>query len=161
MPSAPADFSAGTISPLASRTCRAHNRSSSLRIRSRKSSFKLAGAGIKPEPLPIDVKVVIIGTRYVYDLLFRYDHDFPKIFKVLADFETDTWVTYTRVGAEKRGLAVVSRGEEVLQTIETDLNIPHNYVLWVEIDGDDAWVGTSKGLGWARGRGYYPGLAEK
>ena len=33
------------------------------------------------------------------------------------------------------------------------MNIPHNYVLWVEIDGKDAWVGTSKGLGWAIGTG--------
>jgi ligand-binding sensor domain-containing protein len=70
---------------------------------------------------------------------------------VLADFASDTWVTYTRVGAERKGLAVISRGTEVVRTIETGLSIPHNYVLWVEIDGDDAWVGTSKGLAWARG----------
>jgi hypothetical protein len=37
-------------------------------------------------------------------------------------------------------------------------SIPHNYVLWVEFDGNDAWVGTSKGLGWALGKGYYQGL---
>jgi predicted ATP-dependent protease len=46
------------------------------------------GAGVlKPEPVPIDVKVVIIGSREIYDLLFRYDTDFAKIFKVLADFD--------------------------------------------------------------------------
>jgi hypothetical protein len=28
----------------------------------------------------------------------------------------------------------------------------------VEFDGDDAWLGTSKGLGHAIGDGYYPGL---
>jgi ligand-binding sensor domain-containing protein len=77
---------------------------------------------------------------------------------VLADFETDTWVTYTRDAETKKGRAVISRGTEILETIETGLNIPHDYVLWVEIDGDDAWIGTSKGLGWARGNGYYPGL---
>ena len=79
---------------------------------------------------------------------------------VLADFATDTWVTYTRDPKEPKGTAVVSRGTEVLGTIETDLNIPHNYVLWVEIDGNDAWVGTSKGLAWAIGPDYYPGLEE-
>jgi len=42
---------------------------------------------LKPEAVPIDVKVVIIGSRDIYDLLFRYDPDFPKIFKVLADFD--------------------------------------------------------------------------
>jgi ligand-binding sensor domain-containing protein len=77
---------------------------------------------------------------------------------VLADFETDTWVTYTREGKGDAGTAVVSRGTEVLQTIPMDVNVPHNYVLWVELDGDDAWVGTSKGLARASGPDYYPGL---
>jgi ligand-binding sensor domain-containing protein len=79
---------------------------------------------------------------------------------VLVDFETDTWVTYTRDLKEARGRAVISRGTEVLKTIEMGLNIPHNYVLWVELDGTDAWVGTSKGLAWASGVTYYPGLQE-
>jgi ligand-binding sensor domain-containing protein len=80
---------------------------------------------------------------------------------VLADFETDTWVTYTRDPKAPKGTAVVSRGTEVLETIETALSIPHNYVLWIEIDGNDAWVGTSKGLGWAIGSDYYAGLKER
>jgi hypothetical protein len=70
-------------------------------------------------------------------------------------------VTYTRDPEGKSGRAVVSRGEVVLETIETGLSIPHNYVLWVEIDGNDAWVGTSKGLGWAIGTDYYAGLAKR
>jgi ligand-binding sensor domain-containing protein len=80
---------------------------------------------------------------------------------VLADFDSDTWVTYTRDPERKSGRAVVMRGEEVLETVETGLNIPHNYVLWVEIDGKDAWVGTSKGLGWAIGSDYYAGLKKR
>jgi lon-related putative ATP-dependent protease len=51
-------------------------------------SLILGAALLKPEPVPIDVKVVIIGSRAIYDLLFRYDSDFSKIFKVLADFDT-------------------------------------------------------------------------
>jgi predicted ATP-dependent protease len=51
-------------------------------------SLILGAALLKPEPVPINVKVVIIGSRAIYDLLFRYDSDFPKIFKVLADFDT-------------------------------------------------------------------------
>jgi predicted ATP-dependent protease len=50
-------------------------------------SLVLGAALLKPEPVPINVKVVIIGGRAIYDLLFRYDSDFPKIFKVLADFD--------------------------------------------------------------------------
>ncbi len=51
-------------------------------------SLVLGAALLKPEPVPINVKVVIIGSRAIYDLLFRYDSDFAKIFKVLADFDT-------------------------------------------------------------------------
>jgi len=50
-------------------------------------SLVLGASVLKPEPVPIKVKVVVIGSRSIYDLLFRYDTDFPKIFKVLADFD--------------------------------------------------------------------------
>ena len=46
----------------------------------------------------------------------------------------------------------------MLEVVAMPKCIPHNYALWVELDGDDVWVGTSKGLGRARGAGYYPGL---
>ena len=77
---------------------------------------------------------------------------------VVADFPTDTWVTYTRDPRTRAGKAVVSRGNQILKTVAMERSIPHNYVLWVDIDGNDAWVGTSKGLGWAIGNDYYPRL---
>ena len=79
---------------------------------------------------------------------------------VLADFESDTWVTYTLEPSSHSGRAVISQGTEVLSTIDTPVNIPHNYVLWAEMDGKDTWIGTSKGLAWARGDSYYPGLKQ-
>ncbi|MBC8873622.1 MAG: regulator [Planctomycetes bacterium] len=77
---------------------------------------------------------------------------------VFADFPSDTWVTYTLDPKTRGGKAVISRDEKVLKTISLQRSIPHNYVLWVELDGDDVWVGTSKGLGWGKGAGYYSGL---
>ena len=78
---------------------------------------------------------------------------------VVTDSETDTWVAYTRApDGSEAGTALVKRGAKVLATIDTGLNLPHSYVLCVTIDGDDAWVGTSKGLAHAIGEGYYPGL---
>ena len=67
-------------------------------------------------------------------------------------------MTYTTDQKLHKGLAVVQRGTEVLAQIETKPNLPHNYVLWVDFDGEDAWLGTSKGLGRAIGKGYYAGL---
>ncbi len=49
----------------------------------------LMGAGLlQPEEVPLDVKVVVIGDRRIYDLLYRMDSDFAKIYKVLADFDS-------------------------------------------------------------------------
>ncbi|HUI99918.1 MAG TPA: ATP-binding protein [Usitatibacter sp.] len=46
-----------------------------------------ATVGLEPEPIPLAVKVVLIGDRRLYYLLEAYDPDFPRLFKVVADFE--------------------------------------------------------------------------
>ena len=43
---------------------------------------------LKPDPVPIDVKVVLIGDESLYRLLLYYENDFPKIFKVKAEFDS-------------------------------------------------------------------------
>ncbi len=45
-------------------------------------------SALKPEPISIDVKVIMIGSQWLYYLLFYHDEDFKKIFKVKADFDT-------------------------------------------------------------------------
>ncbi len=42
---------------------------------------------IKPEPIPVNVKVILIGDAQLYYILDAMDADFPFLFKVLADFE--------------------------------------------------------------------------
>jgi len=44
--------------------------------------------GLKPEPIDVDTKVVLISDEYIYHLLFAYDEDVRKIFKVRADFDS-------------------------------------------------------------------------
>ena len=44
--------------------------------------------GLEPEPIPLNVKIVLVGDRMLYYLLCQYDPDFPELFKVAADFET-------------------------------------------------------------------------
>ncbi|PKL63095.1 MAG: ATP-dependent protease [Methanomicrobiales archaeon HGW-Methanomicrobiales-2] len=43
---------------------------------------------IKPEPVPLDIKVTLIGTPMIYQLLYQMDPDFKELFKVKADFDT-------------------------------------------------------------------------
>jgi lon-related putative ATP-dependent protease len=44
---------------------------------------------LDPQPIPLDVKVVLVGDRLVYYLLSELDPDFLEAFKVAADFEED------------------------------------------------------------------------
>ena len=44
-------------------------------------------ATIKPEPIPLDVKVILIGEPYLYDMLYEMDPDFEKLFRIKAEFD--------------------------------------------------------------------------
>ncbi len=44
---------------------------------------------IKPEAIPLNVKVILIGDHYIYNILYNYDDEFRKLFKVMADFDTE------------------------------------------------------------------------
>lgn len=50
--------------------------------------YFISATGLKPEPIDMDVKVVVLGDPNLYHLLLYYDQDMSKIFKVKADFET-------------------------------------------------------------------------
>lgn len=45
---------------------------------------------LEPEPIPLDVKVVMIGSAYIYYLLQQYDPEFEQLFKIAADFDIQT-----------------------------------------------------------------------
>ena len=44
---------------------------------------------LKPEPIPLDLKVIIIGNENVYQTLLSVDSDFRKLFKIKVEFEDD------------------------------------------------------------------------
>ena len=48
----------------------------------------LFSSAIKPEKIPVRLKVIMIGDAEIYDLLHWYEEDFRKIFKVKADFDS-------------------------------------------------------------------------
>ncbi len=49
----------------------------------------IAPQGLRPEPMPIKVKLVLTGDALLYQLLSMYDEDFWEIFKVKADFDSE------------------------------------------------------------------------
>lgn len=46
----------------------------------------IATATLEPEPIPLDVKVVLLGNPLLYYMLYNLDEDFRELFKVKADF---------------------------------------------------------------------------
>lgn len=78
----------------------------------------------------------------------------------LMDFPSNTWVIYQLDPRRHKGKVTILRDRQVLKELETDVNIPHNFVLSADFDGKDVWIGTSKGLAWGIGEGYYAGLRE-
>jgi len=64
--------------------------SNEIRIESLERLYGLATTvSQQPEPIPLKVKVVLVGDRTLYYLLAHYDPDFLDLFKVEADFEDD------------------------------------------------------------------------
>jgi len=47
----------------------------------------LPTSGLRPEPVPLDLKVILIGTDEIYHILYQQDEEFQKIFKIKADFD--------------------------------------------------------------------------
>jgi len=47
----------------------------------------IAPQGLRPQPMPIDTKILLIGDAMLYQLLAMYDEEFWEIFKVKADFD--------------------------------------------------------------------------
>ncbi|MCW9002049.1 MAG: AAA family ATPase [Rhodospirillales bacterium] len=64
-------------------------RSEMIRVESPGESYGLVSTvTLQPEPIPLDVKVVLFGDPYLYYLLSRLDPEFVELFKVAADFDT-------------------------------------------------------------------------
>jgi len=62
-------------------------RAGEIRIESLERVLSLAGTtSLEPEPIPAEVKVILVGERPLYYLLNGYDPDFAQLFKIAADF---------------------------------------------------------------------------
>jgi lon-related putative ATP-dependent protease len=63
-------------------------RSSEIRIESLGQALSLIStASLEPEPIPLNVKVILLGERMLYYLLSQHDSEFNELFKVAVDFE--------------------------------------------------------------------------
>ncbi len=78
--------------------------------------YVMSVSALKPEPIRLDAKLVVLGDRYAYHLLYNLDEDFRKIFKVKAEFDnvmsrteesTRKYLNFTRTITSEEGLLPV------------------------------------------------------
>src|SRR5271170_4347797 len=51
--------------------------------------FPFSTAALKPEPIDVHVKIILIGDREMYEMLYDFEEDFKKIFKVRVEFDEE------------------------------------------------------------------------
>jgi lon-related putative ATP-dependent protease len=68
---------------------------------------------LEPEPIPLDVKIVLVGQRFLYYLLHAYDPEFGELFKVAVDFEEDMARTPESDLFYARVIATIARREKL------------------------------------------------
>ena len=93
--------------------------------------FLFSATALKPEPIDSDVKVVLLGDLYSYQVLYTQDPDFRKIFKVKADFDTvmdrneeslKRYAVFIRTISSQEGLLSFDRGA-VAAVVEQGMRI--------------------------------------
>jgi len=90
-------------------------RNGEVKIEDMTEQFRLiATVTLKPQPVPLECKIVLIGTPLFYYLLFQLDNDFRKYFKVKADFDRMMKNTWENVQQYALFVAAMCQGEDLL-----------------------------------------------
>ncbi len=83
-----------------------------LRIESLGDALSLISTvSLEPQPIPLKVKVILVGDRMLYYTLYQYDRDFAELFKVAADFDEQMDRTPENCELYARYIATMARQE--------------------------------------------------
>lgn len=92
-------------------------KSEQLEIQTYDPFYLFTTSGLKPEPIDLDVKVVVVADAYLYHMLLFYDPDMNKVFKVRADFDTSMEKNEESIGQIARFIKMKT-GEEKLKAFD-------------------------------------------
>lgn len=79
----------------------------------------ISTTSLEPEPIPLQIRVVLVGDAMVHLLLRAYDPDFTRLFKIAADFSHDMPRTPEGVGLFARMVAAVCQ-RDALRAVSRD-----------------------------------------
>jgi ATP-dependent Lon protease len=84
-----------------------------LEIQSFENYFQMATTTIKPEPIDVKVKVIIIGGQTLYTMLYLHEKGFKKMFKVNAQFDYETERTDDLIHYYSRFISKICREDRL------------------------------------------------
>ncbi len=77
--------------------------------------FQVSSISLKPEPIEVNTKVIMLGDPELYYLLYEYDEDFRKIFKIKADFDFEMDLNEEGILQYARFVRKICRDENLRQ----------------------------------------------
>ena len=78
------------------------------------SGMGYGSSSLRPEPIPMEVKVILLGSYHLFHLLQNHDSKFNKIFKVRADFDHEVIKNDDTIQKYARFIARACKEEELL-----------------------------------------------
>jgi len=89
-------------------------RAMEVRIESPEQMLRLiTTVSLAPQPVPLDVKIVLVGDRWLYYMAWQLDFEFRELFKVAVDFEDDMPWTNEATPAYARLVATILHREKL------------------------------------------------
>ncbi|MFO1190059.1 MAG: ATP-binding protein [Alphaproteobacteria bacterium] len=89
-------------------------RSREIKIESLSQALSIVSTvSLEPEPIPLNVKIVLVGDRMIYYLLSAYDPEFDELFKVAVDFDDQTSYTDENIDLFARLIGTIARRENL------------------------------------------------
>ncbi|MFH1676885.1 MAG: AAA family ATPase, partial [bacterium] len=101
--------------PLSWRTLIRTLKTGKLQIQGMDTVLSIAPSSMKPEPIDIEVCIILIGESYIYHLLSQYEEDFSRVFKIRADFDS----------LMPRGIKEIKHYGELVSKLAANENILH------------------------------------
>lgn len=74
----------------------------------------ISTTALKPEAIPLDVKVILVGSPYIYYLMYNLDEEYRELFKVKADFDSRMDRTDENIRKYALFIAVLCKEENLL-----------------------------------------------
>ena len=74
---------------------------------------------LQPQPIPLQIKVIILGDPYIYQILYIYDEDFHKLFKIKAHFDWEMKKTPEHLQKFYEAVAAYCTAEKLMPVHKT------------------------------------------